>query len=332
MVFAGFMRQSKSFADLTEREILAVAISAEEEDSRIYRSFAEDLEERYPASAKVFREMADEENEHRIRLLDLYQERFGSHLPAIRRDDVKGFLRRRPVWLTKNLALETIRKQAEVMEFEAQRFYAKAAEQTTDVGIRKLLIDLAAAEKGHESLAARLSDRILTPGVKAQEDETARRMFVLQYVQPGLAGLMDGSVSTLAPLFAAAFATHQNWQTFLVGLAASIGAGISMGFAEALSDDGSLTGRGSPLLRGGICGVMTALGGLGHTLPYLVPDSWANAFWIATGIASVVVLIELWIIAYIRSRFMDTPFLQAVFQIVVGGLIVLAAGIVIGGA
>jgi rubrerythrin len=276
--------------------------------------------------------MADEENEHRIRLLDLYQERFGSHLPAIRRDDVKGFLRRRPVWLTKNLALETIRKQAEVMEFEAQRFYAKAAEQTTDVGIRKLLIDLAAAEKGHESLAARLSDKILTPGVKEKEDETARRMFVLQYVQPGLAGLMDGSVSTLAPLFAAAFATHQNWQTFLVGLAASIGAGISMGFAEALSDDGSLTGRGSPLLRGGICGVMTALGGLGHTLPYLVPDGWPNAFWIATGIASVVVLIELWIIAYIRSRYMDTPFLQAVFQIVVGGLIVLAAGILIGGA
>jgi rubrerythrin len=230
------------------------------------------------------------------------------------------------------LALETIRKQAEVMEFEAQRFYAKAAEQTTDVGIRKLLIDLAAAEKGHESLAARLSDKILTPGVKEKEDETARRMFVLQYVQPGLAGLMDGSVSTLAPLFAAAFATHQNWQTFLVGLAASIGAGISMGFAEALSDDGSLTGRGSPLLRGGICGVMTALGGLGHTLPYLVPDGWPNAFWIATGIASVVVLIELWIIAYIRSRYMDTPFLQAVFQIVVGGLIVLAAGILIGGA
>ncbi len=326
------MRQTKSFADLTEREILAVAISAEEEDSRIYRSFAEDLEERYPASAKVFHEMADEENEHRVRLLDLYQQRFGAHLPAIRRDDVKGFLRRRPVWLTKNLPLETIRKQAEVMEFEAQRFYTKAAEQTTDVGIRKLLVDLAVAEKGHENLAAKLSDKILTPGIKAQEDETARRMFVLQYVQPGLAGLMDGSVSTLAPLFAAAFATHQNWQTFLVGLAASIGAGISMGFAEALSDDGSLTGRGSPLLRGSICGVMTAIGGLGHTLPYLVPDSWPNAFWIATGIASVVVLIELWIIAYMRSRFMDTPFLQAVFQIVVGGLIVLAAGIVIGGA
>jgi rubrerythrin len=218
------------------------------------------------------------------------------------------------------------------MEYEAHRYYEKAAEQAADINIRKLLGDLAAAERKHESLAAKLSDKILTPDIKKEEDETARRMFVLQYVQPGLAGLMDGSVSTLAPLFAAAFATHNNWQTFLVGLAASIGAGISMGFAEALSDDGSLTGRGSPLLRGSICGLMTAVGGLGHTMPYLVPDSWPNAFWIATGIASLVVLVELWAIAFIRSRFMDTPFLQAVFQIVIGGLIVLGAGIAIGGS
>ncbi len=331
-MFAGLMHAPKKFSDLTEREILAVAISAEEEDARIYLTFAEDLQERYPSSAEVFREMAEEENGHRHRLLELYQERFGSHLPPIRRDDVKGFLRRRPIWLTRNLPIETIRKQAENMEYEAHRYYAKAAEQATDVGIRTLLGDLAAAEKKHESLAAKLSDKILTADIKSEEDETARRMFVLQYVQPGLAGLMDGSVSTLAPLFAAAFATHHNWQTFLVGLAASIGAGISMGFAEALSDDGSLTGRGSPLLRGGICGLMTTVGGLGHTMPYLVPDSWANAFWIATAIASVIVLIELWAIAYIRSRFMDTPFLQAVFQIVIGGLIVLAAGIAIGGS
>jgi erythrin-vacuolar iron transport family protein len=230
------------------------------------------------------------------------------------------------------LPIDVIRKQAETMEYEAHRFYEKAAQQATDVSIRKLLGDLATAEKKHESLAAKLSDKLLTPDVTREEDETARRVFVMQYIQPGLAGLMDGSVSTLAPLFAAAFATHNNWQTFLVGLAASIGAGISMGFAEALSDDGSLTGRGAPLLRGGICGLMTTLGGLGHTMPYLVPDSWPNAFWIATAIASVVVLIELWIIAYIRARFMDTPFLQAAFQIVVGGLIVLGAGIMIGGA
>ncbi|MGB9165510.1 MAG: iron exporter MbfA [Rhodomicrobium sp.] len=331
-MFAGLRHPPKRFADLTEREILAVAISAEEEDSRIYMTFAENLQERYPASAKVFEQMAEEEQGHRRRLLDLYQKRFGSHLPPIRREDVKGFIRRRPVWLTRNLPLDTIRKQAAIMEYEARRFYQRAAKQATDVGIRTLLGDLAFAEKKHEGLAARLSDKLLTPNVRKEEDEIARRMFLLQYVQPGLAGLMDGSVSTLAPLFAAAFATHNNWQTFLVGLAASIGAGISMGFAEALSDDGSLTGRGSPLLRGGICGLMTTVGGLGHTMPYLVPDSWPNAFWIATGIASVIVLIELWVIAYIRSRYMDTPFLQAVFQIVLGGLIVLGAGIAIGGA
>jgi erythrin-vacuolar iron transport family protein len=213
---------------------------------------------------------------------------------------------------------------------QAEQFYIKAAGRAEDVGVRRLLGDLAEEEKGHEKLAIQLTDAILKPNVRADEDKTRRRMFVLQYVQPGLAGLMDGSVSTLAPLFAAAFATHHNWQTFLVGLAASIGAGISMGFAEALSDDGSLTGRGSPWLRGLTCGAMTTVGGLGHTMPYLVPDSWADAFWIATAIAGIVVFFELWAIAYIRARYMDTPFLQAVFQIVLGGVIVLAVGILIG--
>jgi erythrin-vacuolar iron transport family protein len=322
----------KNFADLTEREVLAVAISSEEEDSRIYMTFAEDLKQRYPDTAKVFEEMAEEERGHRHMLLELYEQRFGPHLPPIRREDVKGFLRRRPIWLTKNLPLDTIRKEVETMELQAGRFYAKAAEKAEDVGVRRLLGDLADAEKGHEDRAVKLTGEILKPDVREAEDRTRRRMFVLQYVQPGLAGLMDGSVSTLAPLFAAAFATHQNWQTFLVGLAASIGAGISMGFAEALSDDGSLTGRGSPWLRGLTCGVMTAVGGLGHSLPYLVPDSWSNAFWIATAIASVVVFFELWAIAFIRARYMDTPFLQAVFQIVLGGAIVLGVGILIGAA
>ncbi|MCK1746113.1 rubrerythrin [Bradyrhizobium sp. 139] len=322
----------KNFADLTEREVLAVAISSEEEDSRIYMSFAEDLKDRYPDSAKIFEQMAEEERGHRHMLLKMYEQRFGPHLPPIRREDVKGFLRRRPVWLTKNLSLDTIRREVETMEMQAERFYVKAAEQAQDVGVRRLLGDLAEAEKGHEETAAKLTDQILSSDVRAEEDRTNRRMFVLQYVQPGLAGLMDGSVSTLAPLFAAAFATHLNWQAFLVGLAASIGAGISMGFAEALSDDGSLTGRGSPWLRGLTCGLMTTLGGLGHTLPYLVPDSWANAFWIATGIAGIVVFFELWAIAFIRARYMDTPFLQAVFQIVLGGAIVLAVGILIGAA
>ena len=322
----------KKFSDLTEREVLAVAIASEEEDSRIYMSFAEDLMERYPESAKLFEQMAEEEKGHRHMLLEMYEQRFGQNLPPIRRDNVKGFLRRRPIWLTKNLSLDAIRKEVSTMEFEAERFYIKAAEQTQDVGVRRLLADLAEAEKGHEHVAAKLTDEILTPDVRAEEDKTRRRVFVLQYVQPGLAGLMDGSVSTLAPLFAAAFATHQNWPTFLVGLAASIGAGISMGFAEALSDDGSLTGRGSPWLRGAASGVMTALGGLGHSMPYLVPDRWANAFWIATAIAGIVVFFELWAIAYIRARYRDTPFLQAVFQIVLGGVIVLAVGILIGAA
>jgi rubrerythrin len=322
----------KNFSDLTEREVLAVAIASEEEDSRIYMTFAEDLAERYPDSAKVFEEMAEEERGHRHMLLELYEQRFGKNLPPIRREDVRGFLRRRPVWLTKNLPLDTVRKEVETMEFEAERFYVKAAEHAKDVGVRRLLGDLAEAEKGHEQLAVKLTGDILKPDVREAEDKTRRRIFVLQYVQPGLAGLMDGSVSTLAPLFAAAFATHQNWQTFLVGLAASIGAGISMGFAEALSDDGSLTGRGSPWLRGAASGIMTAIGGLGHSLPYLVPDSWPNAFWIATAAAGVVVFFELWAIAFIRSRYMDTPFLQAVFQIVLGGVIVLGVGIVIGAA
>src|ERR1700758_845105 len=237
----------KNFADLSEREVLAIAIAAEEEDSRIYTTFAEDLAERYPDSAKLFEQMAEEEKGHRHMLLEMYETRFGPHLPPIRREDVKGFFRRRPIWLTKNLSLDTIRKEVETMELQAQRFYAKASERAEDVGVRRLLGDLAEEEKGHETLAAKLTGEILKPDVREAEDRTRRRLFVLQYVQPGLAGLMGGSVSTLAPLFAAAFATHQNWQTFLVGLAASIGAGISMGFAKALSDDGSLTGRGAPL-------------------------------------------------------------------------------------
>jgi erythrin-vacuolar iron transport family protein len=315
----------KAFSELTEREVLAVAISGEEEDSRIYLSFAEDLAERYPDSAKVFSEMAEEEKGHRHLLLQMYEERFGPNLPPIRRGDVKGFIRRRPIWLTRNLSLDVIRKEAETMEFEAERFYAKAAEQATDVGVRKLLGDLAELEKGHEHLAAKLSQTILTPDARGEEDKNRRRMFVLQYVQPGLAGLMDGSVSTLAPLFAAAFATHNTWSTFLVGLAAAIGAGISMAFAEALSDDGSLTGRGAPVVRGSVCGVMTALGGLGHALPYLIPH-----FYVATSLAFAVVAVELTVISWIRTRYMDTPFLQAAFQVVVGGVLVFAAGILIG--
>ena len=314
----------KRFADLTEQEVLALAITNEEEDSRIYRNFAERLRGNYAASAKMFDEMADEEVHHRTRLYDLYREKFGEYLPLVRRQDVKGFVRHQPIWLTEQLGLDAVRKYAANMEYETARFYRKAAENARDASVRELLIQLAEAEDKHETIAEKLEDKIGTKA-RSAEEETARRMFVLQYVQPGLVGLMDGSVSTLAPLFAAAFATHKPWETFLVGLAASVGAGISMGFAEALSDDGSLTGRGTPWLRGAVCGLMTTLGGLGHTLPYLIPD-----FWTATVIAIAVVVAELAIISWIRWRYMDTPFLSAAFQIVVGGALVFAAGILIG--
>jgi erythrin-vacuolar iron transport family protein len=317
----------KRFADLTEQEILALAITNEEEDSRIYRGFSEGLREKYPASAKVFDEMAEEEVRHRSMLFDLYRTKFGEYLPLIRRQDVKGFIPKKPLWLMQPLNLDEVRKFAENMEYEAARFYRRATETTRDASVRQLLNELAEAEAEHESLAHKLGQQILTPSARAKEDETARRMFVLQYVQPGLAGLMDGSVSTLAPLFAAAFATHSTWETFLVGMAASVGAGISMGFAEALSDDGSLTGRGAPVVRGAVCGVMTAIGGLGHTLPYLIPN-----FWTATALAIAVVVVELVAISYIRHHFMDTPFLQATFQVVVGGALVFIAGILIGSA
>jgi rubrerythrin len=273
----------------------------------------------------MFDAMADEEVRHRSMLYDLYRQKFGEFIPLIRRQDVKGFVRHKPIWLTQQLGLDEVRKYAANMEYETARFYRKAAENARDVSVRELLVELAEAEDKHESLAEKLDQTLLTPDAREAEDETARRMFVLQYVQPGLAGLMDGSVSTLAPLFAAAFATHKPWETFLVGLAASIGAGISMGFAEALSDDGSLTGRGAPWLRGGVCGLMTTVGGLGHTLPYLIPD-----FWTATVLAVIVVAVELVAISWIRWRYMDTPFLSAAFQIMVGGALVFLAGILIG--
>ena len=314
----------KRFADLTEQDILALAISNEDEDSRIYRGFAEGLRGPFPASAKVFDEMADEEVRHRTMLFDLYRSKFGEYLPLIRRQDVKGFIAKKPLWLTRPLPIDEVRKFAENMEYEAARFYRKAAETTRDASIRQLLTELAEIEAEHENLAHKLEEKI-TPDSRAEEAETQRRMFLLQYVQPGLVGLMDGSVSTLAPLFAAAFATHNTWETFLVGLAASVGAGISMGFAEAASDDGSLTGRGAPWLRGTVCGLMTTIGGVGHTLPYLIAD-----FWVATTLAVVVVAVELLVISWIRYRYMDTPFLSATFQVMVGGALVFLAGILIG--
>lgn len=316
----------RRFSDLTEQEVLALAISSEEDDARIYRSFAERLRGEYAATAAVFDGMAAEEDTHRRRLIDLHAERFGPVIPLIRREHVAGYYARRPVWLAANLSLETIRAEATAMERGARDFYERAAARTADAATRKLLGDLAAAEAGHEGHARSLEAEHLGDGARDEEDSTARRQFILTWVQPGLAGLMDGSVSTLAPIFATAFATQDTWTTFLVGAAASVGAGISMGFTEAAHDDGVLSGRGSPWKRGLASGVMTAIGGLGHALPYLIPD-----FWTATAIAFAVVFVELWAIAWIQNRFMETPFLRAVLQVVVGGALVFAAGALIGG-
>lgn len=316
----------RRFADLSEQEVLALAIASEEEDARIYRSFAARLTEDYPDSAALLDGMAREEDQHRQSLIDLHRARFGEVIPLIRRDHVAGFFARRPIWLQPGLSLAAVRAEAAAMEQAAEAFYLRAAARSTDAATRRLLGDLAAAESGHRRSASDLEAQHLTDTARATEDATAKRQFVLTWVQPGLAGLMDGSVSTLAPIFATAFATQDTWTTFLVGLAASLGAGISMGFTEAAHDDGVLSGRGSPWKRGLASGVMTTLGGLGHALPYLIPD-----FWTATALAVAVVFIELWAIVWIQNRYMETPFLRATFQVVLGGALVFATGVLIGG-
>ena len=315
----------KSFRNLSEREILALAIQLEEEDSRIYGDFAEGLREAYPATAKAFDDMQAEESRHRQSLIDMYRQRFGDHIPLIRRQDVKGFVERRSTWLVRPLGINAVRKQVEVMEAETRRFYERALQLVSNPDTRKLLGDLAEVERQHFEFAESLRDKQLESGERAEEERSQKRLFMLQIIQPGLAGLMDGSVSTLAPIFAAAFATHHSKDAFLVGLAASIGAGISMAFAEALSDDGSLTGRGRPYVRGGVTGLMTAAGGIGHTLPFLIPS-----FHLAFMAAVIVVAVELAIISYVRHRYMDTPLLSSAFQVVVGGVSVFAVGILIG--
>lgn len=320
-----FSSSKRPFSSLSEQEILALAISSEEDDARIYLAYADQLREQYPQSAKVFEDMAEVEHTHRNQLIEMHRQRFGERIPLIRREHVSDFYERKPDWLRANQSLDQIRAEAETMEQGAYRFYIAAAQRTTDAQTRKLLGDLALAEQGHEEIASMLGERHTPEDVKAEEDASAHRQFVLTYVQPGLAGLMDGSVSTLAPIFAAAFATGDTWQTFLVGLSASVGAGISMGFTEAAHDDGKLSGRGSPIKRGLASGIMTALGGLGHALPYLIPH-----FWTATITAAVVVFFELWAIAFIQNKYMETPFLRAAMQVVLGGSLVLAAGILIG--
>jgi len=315
----------RNFDQLSEREMLALAISNEEEDGRIYADIADELLQNYPASAKVFSEMAAEENEHRRKLIDLFASKFGEHIPLVRRQDIRGYIPQKPVWQMRPLGIDAVRARARDMEHAAARFYRQAAARSTDASIRKLLGDLAEVEDQHEQTAAHLEQELLTETARHSEDEGQRRRFILQIIQPGLVGLMDGSVSTLAPVFAAAFATHNSWNAFLVGLAASIGAGISMGFAEALADDGKLSGRGAPLLRGVVCGLMTVGGGIGHTLPYLIPN-----FYTATAVAICVVVLELLTISYIQFRYMDVPPLSAAAKVMLGGALVLGAGILIG--
>jgi rubrerythrin len=302
----------KSFDSLTEKEVLALAISNEEDDARI------------------FEEMRDEEDGHRRRLIDLFKKKFGEHIPLIRRADVRGFVRRQPIWLVRPLGLKKVRGFASSMETETRRFYETAAQRSTDASIRQLLGDLANEERGHAVFAEHLEGEI-TPDVRKQEDEAARRLFVLQVIQPGLAGLMDGSVSTLAPVFAVAIYAYKigapHWLPFKAGLAASLGAGISMGFAEALSDDGSLTGRGHPWVRGIVCGLMTTLGGIGHTVPYLINDVM-----LGTCVAVAVVLLELGVISWIRHRYMDTTWYSATVQVIIGGVLVFLTGVLIGGS
>ncbi|MCP5087530.1 MAG: rubrerythrin family protein [Rhodobacteraceae bacterium] len=317
----------RRFNDLSEQEILGLAISSEEEDGRIYAAYSEGLREEYPASAAIFDEMAAEENTHRQRLIDLHQARFGDRIPLIRREHVRGFFERKPDWLIRPLGLEKTRKRAAEMEAQAHRFYLEAARRTEDADLRRLLGDLAVEEAEHKATAQQLSQEMEGSGVAANEISQERRQFILTYVQPGLAGLMDGSVSTLAPIFAAAFATGDTWSTFLIGLSASVGAGISMGFTEVASDDGVISGRGSPIKRGFAAGIMTTIGGLGHALPYLISD-----FWTATTIAIIVVFVELWAITWIQHRFMETPWMRAAFQVVLGGALVFAAGVLIGNA
>jgi len=317
----------RRFRSLSEQEIVALAISSEEDDARIYRAYADGLRLEYPGSAAVFDEMADEEDLHRQRLIELHQERFGDEIPLLRREHISGYYERSPDWLTRPLSLDKTRQMAQKMEQDAERFYLAAAAQATDASTRKLLGDLAHAEAAHESLAIRLAEKHVPDEVREEEDNTEHKQFLLTYVQPGLAGLMDGSISTLAPIFAAAFATGKTWETFLIGLSASVGAGISMGFTEAAHDDGVLTGRGSPIKRGFSSGIMTLIGGLGHTLPYLIPN-----FRIATTVAIAIVFVELWAITWIQNKYMDTPWGRAMFQVLLGGSLVFAAGILIGHA
>lgn len=313
----------RSFASLSPQEVLALAISLEEEDARIIQEFARQVRRSHPDFAQQLDALRGEEESHRAQLLELYRKKYGDEIPLIRRTDVIGFVDR-PTLPSEGLGPEEIAEKIALMELETQRFYERAAERTTDAELRALFAHLAEVERQHEARA--VSVTAAARHVPVTPRYTEHQLFVLQVIQPGLVGLMDGSVSTLAPLFAAAIATQRSWDAFLVGTAASVGAAISMGFAEGLSDDGALTGRGRPLLRGFVTGLMTFVGGIGHALPFLIP----NYVW-AMILALIVVAIELVAIAYVRYRYMQTPFLRSMVQVILGGILVVISGVLIGG-
>ena len=316
----------KKFQDLNDNEILSLAIDSLEEDIKLYDEYSSHFLINYPETSKMFKQMSILKNKNRKKLVELHKKKFGETLNITNQKEIANYFKRKPEWLVIKNSIEKVRNEIIEMETLSAKFYNSFAKKSQNIEIRNLLIDLALMSREQKDNAKLILLNAQKSRSAKEEVTRDKRQFILTWVQPGLAGLMDGSVSTLAPIFATAFATKDSHTTLLVGLAASIGAGISMGFTEAVHDDGVISGRGSPIKRGFASGIMTTIGGLGHALPYLISD-----FYVATVIAMFFVLVELWAIAWIQAKYMEIKFTKAVFQVVFGGSLVLAAGILIGG-
>tara|TARA_B000000532_G_scaffold4550_1_gene3646 strand:+ start:605 stop:1579 length:975 start_codon:yes stop_codon:yes gene_type:complete len=316
----------KKFQDLNDNEILSLAIDNLEEDIKLYDEYSSHFLINYPVTSKMFKQMSILKNKNRKKLVELHKKKFGESLSITNQKEIANYFKRKPEWLVIKNSIEKVRNEIIEMETMSAQFYNSFAKKSQNIEIRNLLIDLAIMSREQKDNAKLILLNAQKSRSAKEEVTKDKRQFILTWVQPGLAGLMDGSVSTLAPIFATAFATKDSHTTLLVGLAASIGAGISMGFTEAVHDDGVISGRGSPIKRGFASGIMTTIGGLGHALPYLISD-----FYVATVIAMFFVLVELWAIAWIQAKYMEIKFTKAVFQVVFGGSLVLAAGILIGG-
>ena len=318
--------RKKKFQDLNDNEILSLAIDSLEEDIKLYDEYSSHFLINYPVTSKMFKQMSILKNKNRKKLVELHKKNFGETLSITNQKEIANYFKRKPEWLVIKNSIEKVRNEIIEMETLSAQFYNSFAKKSQNIEIRNLLIDLALMSREQKDNAKLILLNAQKSRSAKEEVTKDKRQFILTWVQPGLAGLMDGSVSTLAPIFATAFATKDSHTTLLVGLAASIGAGISMGFTEAVHDDGVISGRGSPIKRGFASGIMTTIGGLGHALPYLISD-----FYVATVIAMFFVLVELWAIAWIQAKYMEIKFTKAVFQVVFGGSLVLAAGILIGG-